>query len=105
MARLNDLISRENPSAMFVTLFIAVLDLSSGRLQYCNGGHNLPYVLSDGTVRPIENTPGALVGAFEGARYQGNAIQLDRGHRYSKPSPLSVTSTRPKADRWIRYQK
>jgi serine phosphatase RsbU (regulator of sigma subunit) len=79
MARLNDIISRDNASAMFVTLFIAVLDVSTGRLQYCNGGHNLPYVLSGGRARPIENTPGALVGAFEGARYQGNVIQLDRG--------------------------
>ena len=79
MVRLNDEISRDNSSAMFVTLFIAVLDVSTGRLHYCNGGHNLPYVLSDGRVRAVENTPGALVGAFEGVRYQGKVTQLVPG--------------------------
>ncbi len=79
MTRLNDEISRDNASAMFVTLFIAVLDVSTGRMRYCNAGHTLPYLLSAGRVQAIENTPGAAVGAFEGVRYQGNAIRLEPG--------------------------
>lgn len=35
-------IARDNPEALFVTVFAAVLDLRSGVLQYCNAGHEPP---------------------------------------------------------------
>lgn len=35
-------IARDNPEALFVTVFAAVLDLSDGRLDYCNAGHEPP---------------------------------------------------------------
>jgi serine phosphatase RsbU (regulator of sigma subunit)/CHASE2 domain-containing sensor protein len=38
-------ISRDNPEMLFVSVFAAVLDLDSGRLRYCNAGHDNPYVL------------------------------------------------------------
>ncbi len=43
---INDQIAEDNDSSMFVTMFIGVLDLPSGRLRYCNAGHNPP-LLSD----------------------------------------------------------
>ena len=33
-----------NDNCMFVTLFVGVLDLSTGRLCYCNAGHDAPFV-------------------------------------------------------------
>jgi phosphoserine phosphatase RsbU/P len=41
----NDLLSSDNKETMFVTLFCAVLDLTTGVLTYCNCGHNPPLVL------------------------------------------------------------
>ncbi|HYB44134.1 MAG TPA: SpoIIE family protein phosphatase, partial [Candidatus Methylomirabilis sp.] len=38
-------ISRDNAESLFVTVFAAVLDPRSGELQYCNAGHDPPYVL------------------------------------------------------------
>ena len=35
-------IARDNPEALFVTVFAAMLDLSNGRLDYCNAGHESP---------------------------------------------------------------
>src|SRR5204863_8711756 len=45
MTHANSLLSAHNTASMFVTLFHGVLDLTSGELQYCNAGHNPPYVL------------------------------------------------------------
>ena len=42
------------------TLFVGALDLATGRLSYCNGGHNAPYIQSDSL--PVE--PNLPVGAF-----------------------------------------
>lgn len=48
LARITDanrLLSAENAASMFVTMFHGVLDTETGRLQYCNAGHNPPYLL------------------------------------------------------------
>jgi len=39
---INDSMSKDNESDMFVTFFMGVLDLPTGRLRYCNAGHNAP---------------------------------------------------------------
>ncbi len=45
MAAANRLLATHNTACMFVTIFLGVLDLSSGVLRYCNAGHNPPYLL------------------------------------------------------------
>ena len=42
---LNDSLVDGNETSMFVTLFVGVLDLKSGRLLYCNAGHNAPLLI------------------------------------------------------------
>ena len=44
VARINALLCRDNDACMFVTLFVGRLDLSTGRLEYCNAGH-MPLVV------------------------------------------------------------
>ena len=45
MDALNKAVSDSNESDIFVTVFIGVLDLPTGRLRYCNGGHNAPLLI------------------------------------------------------------
>jgi len=40
--KLNDTMSANNESAVFVTMFIGIIDLKTGSLDYCNCGHNAP---------------------------------------------------------------
>ena len=47
MSELNQAACRNNKSNIFITLFIGVLDLPTGRLRYCNAGHEVPIVLSE----------------------------------------------------------
>jgi len=44
----NSEIARENPESLFVTAFAGVLDTGTGRLEYCNAGHEPPFLLSPG---------------------------------------------------------
>ena len=41
---MNENICEGNEQCMFVTLFVGVLDLQTGRLRYCNAGHDMPYI-------------------------------------------------------------
>ena len=48
VARINALLCKDNDACMFVTLFVGRLDLTSGRLEYCNAGHPPLVVVSPG---------------------------------------------------------
>lgn len=43
---LNNAMADGNDSNMFVTLFVGVLDIATGRLTYCNAGHDAPLLVS-----------------------------------------------------------
>ena len=44
LTRVNNEISRNNDSSMFVTVFLGVLNVKTGKLVYTNAGHNPPYL-------------------------------------------------------------
>jgi adenylate cyclase len=58
MQEANAEISRDNPEALFVTVFAAVLDVETGVLEYCNAGHDPPYVVPRGEGAPDQLTEG-----------------------------------------------
>ncbi len=49
MQALNETSCQRNEQNMFVTMFIGVLDLPTGRLRYCNAGHDKPFVIGEET--------------------------------------------------------
>ena len=51
MRAINEASCEGNESNMFVTLFIGILDLPTGRLCYCNAGHDAPIVLRSNEER------------------------------------------------------
>ena len=67
VTRLNTEISRDNESCMFVTFFCGILNIRTGQVDYCNGGHNLPYYLRRDGVSPLENFGGTSLG-LDGAK-------------------------------------
>ena len=48
VTRINALLCRDNDACMFVTLFVGRIDLSTGRLEYCNAGHTPLVVVTPG---------------------------------------------------------
>ncbi len=57
-------ISKGNDENMFVTLFVGVLDLQTGRLRYCNAGHNAPFI-QDKALPCDSNLPIGLMPAMK----------------------------------------
>ncbi len=80
LSQVNQDISKDNPSAMFVTLFLGILNFRTGELQYCNGGHNPPYVIrASGDLEPLETTHGMALGIDEDFSYQSKRLVLQKG--------------------------
>lgn len=67
-----------NVSNIFVTLFIGVLDLPTGRLRYCNAGHEVPYILSSANsqVVPLQVNANIPIGLFEDFQYKIQEFNL-----------------------------
>lgn len=79
-AEMNKELCRDNDNAMFVTYFLGILELSSGKLSYCNAGHNYPYLLSrEGKLIKLKETHGIPLGLFDDSVYGFSNIQLQKG--------------------------
>ena len=68
MEEMNAVLSDNNPSVTFVTVFIGRLNIPSGQLAFCNAGHMPPLVKgTDGSVRVLDmerNIPLGFDGNF-----------------------------------------
>ncbi len=68
-----------NPEAIFVTAFCGVLDLKSGRVDYCNAGHNYPVLAGKQKNQSITEQHGTPLGLIEGQDYKSGNFILDHG--------------------------
>lgn len=80
VTEINDSLSAKNETNLFVTLFVGILDLDTGELSYCNGGHN-PLVLlkNDGPCDYLKPKTNIAVGLFGGFQFEGESMKLERG--------------------------
>jgi serine phosphatase RsbU (regulator of sigma subunit) len=81
MAAANAEVSRDNPQMLFVTLFAGILDLDSGELEYCNAGHENPYLLdpADTATRRITDGDGPPLCAVDEFDFRGGRRRLSPG--------------------------
>lgn len=75
---LNSSLSIRNESMMFSTLFAGALNLKTGRLVYCNAGHNLPLLLGDG-VRELDAQPNLPIGIDPTYKFGVQSVTLTPG--------------------------
>ena len=73
--QMNDALSGEdNERGMFVTMFIGLIDLTTGHLDFCNAGHNPPVLIGDGTTEFLEMVPNAPLGLWPETEFEGEEI-------------------------------
>ena len=76
---INNGLAEGNDEDMFCTLFCGVLDMQTGKVEYCNAGHNVPIWIHDGKtsfMTPEVNLPAGVLGEFE---YKSEEMQLSEG--------------------------
>jgi len=78
LERVNEVLCPDIPPNMFVTCLYAILDLASGRLQYANAGHDLPYRRTDRGAIELRAT-GMPLGLMPGMYYEEKETTLAAG--------------------------
>ncbi len=79
----NEAICSNNKENMFVTVWLGILELSTGRLTCANAGHEYPvFKRPDGGFELYRDRHGFVVGGLAGARYREYEIQLEPGTKF-----------------------
>lgn len=80
ITRANTLLSEDNNSNMFVTTFASLLDLTTGRYEFVNCGHNPPLLGRSGDKFEYMKTRRTLpLAAMEETKYYVETIMLEPG--------------------------
>ena len=78
----NDTVCSNNEAGMFVTVWLGILELSTGKITACNAGHDDPAVYrKGGTFELVKTVHDIAVGAMGGLPYSNYEIQLNKGDK------------------------
>ena len=80
LTKTNQAICSNNQEEMFVTAWVGILELSTGKLIAANAGHEYPVLKQpDGSFTLFKDKHGFVLGGMEGVRYREYELQLDPG--------------------------
>lgn len=80
VTKTNKQICKSNEQGFFVTLFLCVLELSTGKLTCVNAGHNPPLIKrAKDKFEYFQCKPNLVIGAMNGINYESCEIQLNPG--------------------------
>ena len=75
----NDTLCARNEAEMFVTAWIGVLDIPSGRVDYVCAGHNPPVLITPHGAEYVRTRSGFVLGGMDGMPYTQSSLQLEPG--------------------------
>ena len=73
---MNRTLCEEYTGGDFITMFVGILDLATGHLDYCNAGHETPIIAG----QPLSIIPNLPIGALNDWTYEGQQTQLQPGN-------------------------
>jgi sigma-B regulation protein RsbU (phosphoserine phosphatase) len=79
MQAMNATASDNNKDLMFMTIFLGVMDMATGKVRYCNAGHNQPMVIRNGHASYLDTPPCLLLGVDADAKYEAHELTLASG--------------------------
>ncbi len=84
LSQLNNALSEGNVHNMFCTMFLGIMDLKTGHVDYCNAGHNAPIIRQLGqdgqpVVRFTHPKVNLAVGVFPDFPYEKEEVVLKPG--------------------------
>ena len=76
----NEKLCEGNDAGMFVTAWMGILNVKTGKVLFANAGHNHPLVKhADGTYEYLKTRAGFVLAGMEGVRYRRNELDLAPG--------------------------
>jgi len=75
----NERICEKNPLDMFVTVWLGILEISTGKLSCANAGHETPEIKHGDKFALFKDKHGFVVGGMTGVKYKTYEIQLEKG--------------------------
>ena len=80
LAKTNEAICSNNEAQMFVTVWLGILEISTGKLTAANAGHEYPIILhAGGKYELYKDKHGFVIGGMEGVHYREYKLQLEPG--------------------------
>jgi len=66
-------------TCMFATLFIAILDPNTGKLNYINAGHEPPVIFNSNGIKTVMTNTGPAAGLFPGTAFETGESYIEKG--------------------------
>ena len=79
LERVNKLVCANNKANMFVTVWLGILEISTGRLTSASAGHEYPMVNVNGRYEILKDKHGLAIGAMAKSTYKNTEIMLKKG--------------------------
>ena len=99
----NDQLCENNEAEMFVTVWLGILEISTGKLTAGNAGHEYPIMKKDGGEYEMLDDPhGFVMGVMPGMQYQEYEIWMHKGdsiYVYSDGAPDAVNAEEEQFER------
>ena len=80
LSKTNEAICSNNQAEMFVTAWLGILEISTGRMTAVNAGHEYPVIKrADGPFELLKDKHGLVIGGLEDIQYKEYELQLEKG--------------------------
>jgi len=80
VTRSNEVLYTNNEHLFFLTLFLGILNVKTGKLTYCNAAHIAPYILKrNGELYSLHQSHGLPLGLYADKNYNESSDQLNKG--------------------------
>ncbi len=82
LRKTNEGITKDNQTGMFVTVWIGIMDISTGKISCANAGHEYPVIMRrGGNFELYKDKHGFVIGGLSGMVYKDYTLQLEHGDR------------------------
>ena len=79
LTHVNNEIAKDNDAYMFITVFVAILNTTTGKMVYSNAGHNPSFIIKeDREVLKLGDLHGPVIGALEDMTYTETIVNINR---------------------------
>ena len=94
LTKTNEALCSNNKMEMFVTVWLGILEISTGKVTAANAGHEYPVVMRDGRFEIVKDKHGLVIGGIDGIKYREYEMQLKPGDKLFLYTDGVVEATR-----------